>query len=100
MPGKQRAQLDYEIAEALAQRSQRSMTAEEERAKAIKFGTEWAEDRFRVDPNYAAFTLDMVWLDPAVVPNQKRREAMKNLICTAATKRWRALRDQAKRRQR
>lgn len=66
------------------------------RAETIALGTKWAEDRFREDPDYSAFTLDMVWIDPAVVPKAKKREAMKNLICTAAVKRWRALRDQAK----
>lgn len=68
----------------------------EDRAESIAFGTKWAEDRFREDPDYSAFTLDMIWIDPAVVPNAKKREAVKNLICTAAVKRWRALRDQAK----
>jgi len=38
----------------------------------------------------------MVWIDPAVVPDAKKREAVKNLICTAAVKRWKALRDQTK----
>ena len=66
-----------------------------ERAESIAFGTKWAEDRFREDPNYAAFTLDMVSIDPAEVPNAKKREAVKNLICRAAVKRWRALRDQS-----
>jgi hypothetical protein len=77
-------------------RGHATINVNEDRAKSIAFGTKWAEDRFREDPNYSAFTLDMVRIDPAVVPNAKKREAVKNLICTAAVKRWRMLRDQAR----
>ena len=62
-----------------------------DRAEAIAYGNKWAEERFREDPNYHAFTLDMVEIDPTVVVSAKKREALKNLICDTAAKRWRAL---------
>jgi hypothetical protein len=68
-----------------------------DQVEATTFGTKWAENRFREDPDYAAFTPDMVWIEPGVVPNAKKRETLKNLICDVAVKRWRALRDQARR---
>jgi len=77
-------------------RGHATKSVNEQRAESIAFGTKWAEERFREDPNYSTFTLDMVSIDPNEVPNAKRREAMKNAICTAAVKRWRALRDQAR----
>lgn len=70
--------------------------ASEGGAESLAFAAKWAEERFREDPTYAAFTPDMVWIDPAKVPNDKKREALKNLICSAAAKRWRALREQAR----
>jgi hypothetical protein len=77
-------------------RGHATKSVNEQRAESIAFGTKWAEDRFREDPDYSAFTLNMVSIDPAVVPSAKKREAMKQLICTAAVKRWRELRDQTK----
>lgn len=95
------AQLRREIAEILSRDPRRSTihdhaTRQGDRAEAIAFGTKWAEDRFREDPTYAAFTPEMVWIDPAEVPNAKKRETQKNLICSTAVKRWRELRDQAR----
>lgn len=79
-----------------AVRGHATARSNDQRAESIAFGAKWAEDRFREDPEYSAFTLNMVSIDPAVVPSAKKREAMKQLICTAAVKRWRELRDQAK----
>jgi hypothetical protein len=57
------------------------------RVEATALGTKWAEDRFCKDPEYSAFTLDMVWIDPAIVPNAKKRETMRHLICESAVTR-------------
>jgi len=106
-PRPRAAQLDREIETALAsapktawgQRHSVQPTAhatkkaDEAHVDTLALGTKWAEDRFREAPDYSAFTPDMVWVDPAVVPSAKKREDMKNTICAVAAKRMRTLRD-------